>query len=171
MGYEEYVPDVYETTRGEKMYFPDPPEDGRFIFYNLHLPGTNNQYGTPVGVVALLVNEEHVNFIARGVAIRSLHDKWDVREGRIRAAGRALRAYRRHQAGNYDTVAGLFAHEHAKHVTDMHGLDTMKYVVPAYVTIREANLLKDKHGIKVKMGDIVNSEPDTIESSGASMVT
>lgn len=146
MGYEEYDPNVYETTRGERMCFPDPPEDGKFIFYNLHLPGTNNPYGTPVGVVALLVNDEHLNFIARGVAIRSLHDKWDVREGRIRAAGRALRAYDRHQGGADNSVVAVFAHEHAREITGMHGLGTIKYIVPASLTIREGKLL-EKHGI------------------------
>ncbi len=152
MGYEEYDPaDVYETTRGEKMRFPDPPENGKFIFYNLHLPGKRNHYGTPVGVVALLVNKNHLDFIARGVAIRSLSDDWDVREGRIRAAGRALRAYNRHQAGLDNTYMTVFVHEHAKSVTYMHNLGIIKSVVPAHVTLREQNLLKDKYDIEVKL--------------------
>lgn len=152
MGYEEYDPSIiYETTRGEKMRFPDPPEDGKFIFYNLHLPGTRNRYGTPVGVVALLVNKEHLDFIARGVAIRSMSDDWDVREGRIRAAGRALRAYYRHQAGQDNTYMTVFVHEHAKGITYMHNLGIIKSVVPAQVTLREQDLLKVKHGIEVKL--------------------
>ncbi|MCK5291854.1 MAG: hypothetical protein KAR39_07550 [Thermoplasmata archaeon] len=162
MGYEEYVPDIYETTRGEKMRFPDPPEDGKFVFYNLHLPGTNNHYGTPVGVVALLVSKEHLDFIARGVAIRSLYDKWDVREGRIRAAGRALRAYNKHQAGQDNTVMTVFDHEHPKHILGMHNLGIIKSVVPAALTLREENLLKDKHGIHLWK---------TVKPSGASVVT
>ncbi len=155
MGYEEYDPrGTYETTRGEKMRFPDPPEDGKFIFYNLHLPGNRNQYGTPVGVVALLVNKEHLDFLARGVAIRSLHDKWDVREGRIRAAGRALRAYRKHQVGQDNTYMTFFVHEHAKNICYMHNLGTIKSVVPAHITLREQNLLKDKYGIEVALNHI-----------------
>ncbi len=155
MGYEEYDPrGTYETTRGEKMRFPDPPEDGKFIFYNLHLPGNRNQYGTPVGVVALLVNKEHLDFLARGVAIRSLHDKWDVREGRIRAAGRALRAYNKHQAGQDNTYMTVFVHEHAKNICYMHDLGIIKSVVPAHITLREQNLLKDKYGIEVALNHI-----------------
>lgn len=146
MGYEEYDPNIYETTRGDTMRFPDSPEDGKFVFYNLHLPGTNNPYGTPIGVVALLVDVEHLDFIARGVAVRSLHDKWDVREGRIRAAGRALRAYEKHQAGDDKTVFSFFSHEHAKNITEMHGLSGIKCIVPAQLTVREKALL-EKRGI------------------------
>ena len=157
MGYkEEYDPDVHITVRGDILRFPKAPEDGRFIFYNLHLPGNNCEYGTPVGVVALLVNPEHLDFIARGVAIRSLVDKWDPQEGRIRAAGRALRAYQKHQTGEDNTVVSLFSHEYAVSITAMHGLGAVKCVVPAHLTIREDALLQ-------KRGLVVEDETISVE--------
>jgi len=141
----------YKTKRNRWMLYPERPEGTRLLFYNVHLPGKNNRPGTPVGVVALLVNDD-LERMARGLAVRSLLDEWDPGEGRIRAAGRAIRAYKKH----YDKleegkkVVAAFAHEHGRTVAGVGGFNDTKYVAPAVPTPKEFRLLEKKFGNRIR---------------------
>jgi len=152
---------VYYSKRKDVMRFPRPPEGGRFLYYNIHLPGKGGKPGTPIGVVALLYNED-LDFVTRGVSVRSLADEWDPIEGRIRAAGRALRAYRKYHEGEppFEKVSGRFKHADAALAVSLNGLHYTKYVAPAAITPREFRLLEKK----AKVG--LNS--DLVEKHGGS---
>lgn len=146
--YQEYDPDEYITKRAESMRYPERPEGTRLLFYNIHLPGKDGRPGTPVGVVALLFSDD-LKRIARGIAVRSLMDQWDAGEGRIRAAGRAIRAYYRHEKLGA-SVAVAFQHPHAiEAVRDM-GYNGVKYIAPAVLTAREYRLLEKKYGDQIR---------------------
>ena len=138
----------YFTKRKRWMKYPETPEGTRLIFYNLHLPGKDDRPGTPIGVVALLISTD-LEKIARGIAVRSLLDEWDAGEGRVRAAGRAIRAYHRHEkAGAIITVG--FEHPHAVEAVRHLGYDGAKYVAPAVPTPREYRLLEKKFGAQIR---------------------
>lgn len=141
----------YQTKRNRWMPYPERPEGTRLLFYNIHFPGKDGRPGTPVGVVALLVSDD-LKEIARGVTIRSLLDDWDPGEGRIRAAGRAIRAYMRYYHGD-DTdlsVVATFDHPHAMRATVMHSLGAVKFSAPAVPTAKEFRLLEKKFGNRVR---------------------
>jgi hypothetical protein len=133
------------------MYYPQRPEGTRLLFYNIHLPGKNGNPGTPIGVVALLVSED-LEKIARGITVRSLLDEWDPGEGRIRAAGRAIRAYNKYY-GSDDSdlkVSVSFKHPHARKAVGLNGFNTSKYAAPAVPTPREYKLLDKRFGDRIR---------------------
>jgi len=142
----------YQTKREAFMRYPERPEGTRLLFYNIHLPGKNGKPGTPAGVVALLVSD-NLEKAARGITVRSLLDEWDAGEGRIRAAGRAIRAYNKYY-GNDDSdlkVSVSFKHPHARNVVGVNGFNVSKYVAPAVPTPREYRLLDKKFGDKIRV--------------------
>jgi len=150
--YQQYDPDEYVTKRNDAMRYPERPEGTRLIFYNLHLPGKDGRPGTPVGVVALLVSE-NLERTARGVAVRSLMDAWDPGEGRIRAAGRAIRAYYRYYDSDNGSVFAEFNHPHAAKVTQMHKVE-MKYGAPVVLTAREYKIVRKRFS-RLPQGTVV----------------
>lgn len=141
---------VYRTKRGKFMRYPERSEGTRIIFYNVHLPGKKGMPGTPVGVVAFLISDD-LQKMARGLAVRSLLDEWDPGEGRIRAAGRAIRAYKKH----YDKFKGekravaAFGHQHGRMVAGIGGFNDTKYIAPATPTPKEHKLLEKKLGVQI----------------------
>lgn len=154
----EHGDGLYVTKRRRPMPYPERPEGTRIIFYNLHLPGKDGKPGTPVGVVAFLFSENFAR-TARGIAIRSLMDEWDPGEGRIRAAGRAIRAYKKyyHIGGQDAGVAATFGHHHAVKAVRHLGFDGAKYLAPALPTPREYRLLEKKYGDQVRAAELRES--------------
>lgn len=151
----------YRTKRKRWMRFPERPEGTHLLFYNIHLPGRKGNPGTPVGVVALLFSSD-LDKLARGIAVRSLLDEWDAGEGRIRAAGRAIRAYRKHERVE-EKVAARFTHDHGRNVAGVSGFNDTKYVAPAVATLREYKLLEKRFGKQ-----IVGSAPIHTSHGGSS---
>ena len=103
----------FENEHGELLVPPDVPEEIRIVFYNLHTLGRRQKKAVPAVTVALTV---HVNgeVMSRGITICSPDDYGMgchcKKEGRIRAAGRAVRAYKKGNSGNY------FKHPNALYV-------------------------------------------------------
>lgn len=94
----------FENVHGEKLMPPVIPDEIRIVFYHLHTLGRRQQKAVPAITVALAV---HVNgdVVGRGTTICSPDDYetgcYCKKEGHIRAAARAVRAYRYARTGNY----------------------------------------------------------------------
>ncbi len=80
---------------GDILQFPELPEGTRAAFY------THQHIGSlkPTITVALLFEPGRPSMIARGVAICSPEENAIKKEGRIRAVGRALRAWNKKRTG------------------------------------------------------------------------
>jgi hypothetical protein len=83
-------------------------------------------------------------------------DEWDPGEGRIRAAGRAIRAYKkRYDSNDKDAhVSAVFVHPHAIDAVRHLGYDGAKYIAPALPTPREYRLLEKKYGDLVRAAEL-----------------
>ena len=87
----------------------DVPDELKIVFYHLHLVGKKNKKSLPVVTVALAVHSSG-DVLGRGITVCSPEDFscFCKREGRIRAAARAVRAY------NKATTGKAFHHPRAK---------------------------------------------------------
>lgn len=84
---------------GDVLQYPDLPEGTRAIFYTHYIPSEHSLMGKPAITVALLFDPMRLRFIARGVSICSPEENAIKKEGRIRAVGRALRAWNKKMSG------------------------------------------------------------------------
>ena len=84
---------------GDILQFPDLPDGTRVIFYTHYIPDGYSETGKPAITVALLFDPTRLRFIARGVAICSPEENAIKKEGKIRAVGRALRAWNKKMSG------------------------------------------------------------------------
>jgi hypothetical protein len=92
---------------GDVLQFPDLPEGTRAVYYTHYTADDLTIKGKPTITVALLFRTERPSIIARGVSICSPEENAIKKEGRIRAIGRALRAW------NKRTPGPLFVHPRA----------------------------------------------------------
>ena len=92
---------------GDVLQFPDLPEGTKAVFYTHYIPDDLTINGKPAVTVALLFDPKEPTMIARGIAICSPQENSIKKEGRIRAVGRALRAW------NKKDIGPLFVHPRA----------------------------------------------------------
>jgi hypothetical protein len=77
-------------------------------------------------------------------------DTWDAGEGRIRAAGRAIRAYNRHEKSGRN-VSVAFTHPHAVEAMKVFGFpEGGKYRAPVIITPKEFRLIEKKYGNQIR---------------------
>lgn len=83
----------------EQLYV-EVPEELNIVFYHLHTIGKKKRKALPVITVALAVHASG-DVLGRGITVCSPDDLhcFCKKEGRIRAAARAIRAYRRATTG------------------------------------------------------------------------
>jgi hypothetical protein len=84
---------------GDVLEFPDLPEGTRVIYYTHYIADDFTINGKPAITVALLFDPHMPRMIARGVAVCSPEENAIKKEGRIRAIGRALRAWNKKATG------------------------------------------------------------------------
>jgi hypothetical protein len=84
---------------GDVLEFPDLPEGTRAIYYTHYIADDLTINGKPAITVALLFDPHVPSMIARGVAVCSPEENSIKKEGRIRAIGRALRAWNKRVNG------------------------------------------------------------------------
>ncbi|MCK5316689.1 MAG: hypothetical protein KAJ55_02180 [Anaerolineales bacterium] len=92
---------------GDVLQFPDLPEGTRAIFYTHYIADDLTINGKPSITVALLFELGRPSMITRGISICSPEENAIKKEGRIRAIGRALRAWNKKASGP------LFVHPRA----------------------------------------------------------
>lgn len=84
---------------GDVLEYPDLPEGTKAVFYTHYIPNEHSLIGKPAITVALLFDPMRLRFIARGISVCSPEENAIKKEGRIRAIGRALRAWNKKMTG------------------------------------------------------------------------
>ena len=84
---------------GDLLQFPDLPAGTKAVYYTHYIADNLTIKGKPSITVALLFEVGRPSMIARGVAVCSPEENAIKKEGRIRAVGRALRAWNKRLTG------------------------------------------------------------------------
>lgn len=134
------------------------PEEIKMVFYHLHTVGRGMKPAVPAITVALAV---HANgdVVGRGVAVCSPDDysSFSKKEGHLRAAARAVRAYKKAKTG------GVFTHPKAirllQEIFSLGIYDEYLWDKDYYITTRNTH----KHQY---MPTITTGEQELIENKG-----
>jgi len=175
---EEYAKDIVDKLQrmqgkgkycinphGDVLQYPELPEGTRAIFYTHYIPNEHSLIGKPAITVALLFDPIRLRFIARGISVCSPEENAIKKEGRIRAIGRALRAWNRKMTGP------MFVHPRSQAVIRMAyipegnsyvftGYSAYKYAWQPPLTRYEEEIIHKALAASLRRDVTLEEEPD-----------